>query len=146
MNDNPFRKIVADSVSKVNKVERSIGMLNHYLTQASDALNESIEGRFRIYLDTKYVTGTLNVADVFSITTFSGDTKTKPIYLSNSFHTKLIATITFDESGDDMSLVINKLKSTYSTSEKGFISCIGSILSTTSIADWAVKLRTKRAP
>jgi hypothetical protein len=144
MTDNPFKKIVVDSVSKIDKVDRSIEMLEQYLDQASEALNESIKGSFAIKLNTKYVPGTLDTSDLFAVATFNNNPKAKFIFISNSFHSKMIANITFDESGEDMSLVINKLKSTYPTSEEGFISCIGSILSTTSFADWAVKLRRNR--
>lgn len=142
MTDNPFTKVVKETLYTTSKIDRAIADLEKYLSQASEALNSSINGRTNIKLTTEVSDTTLGTASSL-VLFFSTDSQKgrKSIYITNGTRSELIAGWTINENAESMTLTINKLKSTYPVSEEGFIKSITELLATTSIMDTAVRMR-----
>lgn len=144
MSDNPFTKIVNDTLMTTSKIDKATADLEKYLEQASEALNTSIIGQNHIKLTTSVPDNTLPAIPSLMISFMSTNQKGKKyIYLTNNIKSEMIAGWAVSEDGDSMSLIINKLKSSYPVSEEGYIKSIGELLTTTSIMDKAIELRKK---
>lgn len=142
MSDNPFTKIVNDTLMTTSKIDKAIAELEKYLEQASEALNTSITGPNHIKITTNVPDNTLPAISSLMINFMSANQKGKKyIYLTNDIKSEMIAGWAVSEDGDSMSLIINKLKSSYPVSEEGYIKSIGELLTTTSIMDKAIELR-----
>ncbi|QYH17559.1 hypothetical protein HB664_16435 [Enterobacter sp. DNB-S2] len=142
MSDNPFTKIVNDTLMTTSKIDKAIADLEKYLEQASEALNTLIIGPNHIKLTTNVPDNTLPAISSLMISFMSTNQKGKKyIYLTNDIKSEMIAGWAVSEDGDSMSLIINKLKSSYPVSEDGYIKSIGELLTTTSIMDKAIELR-----
>ncbi|QHD90366.1 hypothetical protein GRP89_10075 [Citrobacter freundii] len=144
MTDNPFTKVVKDTLHTTSKIDRAIADLEKYLSQASEALNSSIDGKINIKLTTDVSGTTLPTASTLALVFSSENQKgRKFIYITNGTRSELIAGWTINENAESMTLTINKLKSTYPVSEEGFIKSITELLATTSIMDIAVKMSNR---
>ncbi|MCE2009144.1 hypothetical protein [Enterobacter ludwigii] len=141
MTDNPFTKVVKETLYTTSKIDRAIADLEKYLSQASEALNSSIDGKTNIKLTTDVSGTTLRTASTLALV-FSPESQKgrKFIYITNGVRSELIAGWTINENAESMTLTINKLKSTYPVSEEGFIKSITELLATTSIMDIAVRM------
>lgn len=142
MTDNPFTKVVKDTLYTTSKIDRAIADLEKYLSQASEALNSSINGVTNIKLTTDMSGTTLPTASSIALMFADEAQKGKKfIFISNGSRSELIANWSVNENAESMTLTINKLKSTYPVSEEGFIKSITELLATTSIMDIAVRMR-----
>lgn len=143
MSDNPFDKIINESLGNINKLSRLKSGFEKKLSLASESLNNALSGNFtldlRLKLGNVIPSSAIN-AIMFTLRMSNEDSKGF-VFLANQATAEIVSSWEIDETSDTLSITCNKVKNTYSTTDDGFTEAVAYIISQRSVLEIAMKLK-----
>ncbi|HGE6736311.1 TPA: hypothetical protein ACGCBI_002944 [Serratia marcescens] len=144
MINNPFSKVVKNSLERVDNVAKAGSDLENYLVKASEALNDALSGTYKIFLTSrkdKATAGVSGLIDFFENAQGVDRNTDKNIYICNPLRGEIIAKWKINKEATEMTITLGKIVNIYPVNDDGYISAISDILDYGDIMTKAVNLK-----
>ncbi|MCM7766238.1 hypothetical protein [Enterobacter bugandensis] len=143
MSDNPFDKIISESLGNINKLSRLKSEFSKKLSLASESLNNALPGTFKLDLRLKLgnVTPSAAISAVMFTLRMSNEDSKGFVFLANQLTAEIVCSWEIDETSDTLSITCNKVKNTYPTTDEGITEAIVFLLSQKSVLEMAIRLK-----
>ncbi|MCU1795687.1 hypothetical protein CUU45_00060 [Pectobacterium polaris] len=143
MSENPFDKIINESLGNINKLSQIKSEFSRILALASESLNNALQGQHK--LDLRIKLGNENLASgmsaiIFTLQ-FNHDDSKGFIFLTNELKAEVTGSWEIDEKSETISITYNKIKNTSLTTQEGITEAVSFVISQKSFLETAIKLK-----